>query len=41
MWVTGWGFGTYNSFHRWVARVSTVQAIVHSVGYTIMVSERA
>jgi hypothetical protein len=41
MWATGWGFGTYNSFHRWVARVSTVQAVVHSLGYTVMVSERA
>jgi hypothetical protein len=39
MWATGWGFGTYNSFHRWVARVSTVQAVVHSVGYTVMVCE--
>jgi hypothetical protein len=40
IWATGWGFGTYNSFHRWVARVCTVQAIVHSIGYTIMVFER-
>ncbi|KAF2279748.1 uncharacterized protein EI97DRAFT_413032 [Westerdykella ornata] len=40
MWLTGWGFGTYNSFHRWVARVATVQAVVHSVGYTEMVFER-
>ncbi|KAH7020980.1 ferric reductase like transmembrane component-domain-containing protein [Microdochium trichocladiopsis] len=37
MWLTGWDFGTYNNFHRWVARVSTVQAIVHSVAYTIQV----
>ncbi|KAF2641167.1 ferric-chelate reductase [Massarina eburnea CBS 473.64] len=40
MWITGWGYGTCNNFHRWVARVSTVQAVVHSVGYTIMVWER-
>ncbi|KAF1968416.1 ferric-chelate reductase-like protein [Bimuria novae-zelandiae CBS 107.79] len=39
MWLTGWGIGTYNNFHRWVARVSTVQAVVHSIGYTIMVCE--
>lgn len=39
MWVTGWGFGTYNAFHRWVARVATIQAVVHSVGYTIMIME--
>jgi hypothetical protein len=40
MWLTGWGFGTYNNFHRWVARVSTAQAVVHSIGYTIMICER-
>ncbi|OAF99372.1 ferric-chelate reductase [Paraphaeosphaeria sporulosa] len=40
MWMTGWGFGTYNNFHRWVARVSTVQAVIHSIGYTIMICER-
>ncbi|KAF2125976.1 ferric-chelate reductase-like protein [Dothidotthia symphoricarpi CBS 119687] len=39
MWVTGWGFGTYNAFHRWVARVATAQAVVHSIGYTIMTWE--
>ncbi|KAH7175331.1 ferric reductase like transmembrane component-domain-containing protein [Dactylonectria macrodidyma] len=37
MWLTGWDFGTYNNFHRWVARIATLQAIVHSVGYTILV----
>lgn len=37
MWMTGWGFGTYNAFHRWAARVATVQAIVHSIGYTVMI----
>ncbi|WYZ43936.1 hypothetical protein EsH8_VII_000372 [Colletotrichum jinshuiense] len=37
MWMTGWDFGTYNNFHRWVARVATLQAVVHSVGYTILV----
>lgn len=39
MWITGWGFGTYNAFHRWVARVATVQAVVHSLGYTLMILE--
>lgn len=37
LWVTGWGFGTYNAFHRWAARIATVQAVVHSVGYTVMI----
>jgi predicted ferric reductase len=39
VWLTGWGFGTYNSFHRWVARVATLQAVVHSLGYTLMILE--
>jgi hypothetical protein len=39
MWVTGWGFGTYNAFHRWAARVAAVQAVVHSLGYTVMIVE--
>lgn len=38
IWLTGWSFGTYTSFHRWVARVATVQAVIHSIGYTIMVT---
>jgi predicted ferric reductase len=37
LWLTGWSFGTYNNFHRWVARVATVQAVVHSIGYTVLV----
>ncbi|KAG9231306.1 ferric reductase like transmembrane component [Amylocarpus encephaloides] len=37
MWLTGWDFATYNNFHRWVARVATVEAILHSVAYTIMI----
>ncbi|KAF6822849.1 ferric-chelate reductase [Colletotrichum plurivorum] len=37
MWATGWDFGTYNSFHRWVARVATVQAVIHTVGYIVLV----
>ncbi|SPJ75336.1 related to ferric reductase Fre2p [Fusarium torulosum] len=37
MWLTGWDFGTYNNFHRWVARISTAQAIIHSIGYTLLI----
>ncbi|KAF2027571.1 ferric-chelate reductase-like protein [Setomelanomma holmii] len=39
LWMTGWGFGTYNAFHRWLARVATLQAVVHSIGYTFMILE--
>jgi predicted ferric reductase len=37
LWLTGWGFGTYNAFHRWIARVATLQAVIHSLGYTAMI----
>lgn len=37
LWLTGWDFGTFNNFHRWVARIATLQAVVHSVGYTILI----
>ncbi|KAL2755734.1 hypothetical protein ACRALDRAFT_2027424 [Sodiomyces alcalophilus JCM 7366] len=37
LWLTGWDFGTYNNFHRWVARIATLQAIVHSIGYTVLI----
>lgn len=37
LWLTGWDFGTYNNFHRWVARVATVQAVIHSIGYTALI----
>jgi hypothetical protein len=37
IWLTGWDFGTYNNFHRWVARIATLQAVIHSVGYTVLV----
>ncbi|RYP72046.1 hypothetical protein DL769_004533 [Monosporascus sp. CRB-8-3] len=40
MWLTGWDFATYNNFHRWVARIATVEAVVHSVGYTVLVCDR-
>ncbi|EKV18859.1 FRE family ferric-chelate reductase, putative [Penicillium digitatum PHI26] len=36
LWSTGWSFATFNLFHRHVARVATVQAIVHSVLYVVI-----
>lgn len=35
IWATGWSFSTFNTFHRWVARIATIEAIVHSFGYTV------
>lgn len=40
IWLTGWDFGTYNSFHRWVARVATLQAVIHSLGYSVLIIRR-
>ncbi|KAL6856373.1 ferric reductase like transmembrane component domain-containing protein [Trichoderma novae-zelandiae] len=37
IWLTGWDFGTYNNFHRWCARISTLEAVVHSILYTILI----
>ena len=37
MWLTGWDFATYNNFHRWIARIATVEAVIHTIGYTILV----
>ncbi|CAK7219843.1 hypothetical protein SCUCBS95973_003958 [Sporothrix curviconia] len=34
LWLTGWSFGTFNIFHRHIARIATLQGILHSLGYT-------
>ncbi|KAL6251331.1 hypothetical protein RBB50_001539 [Rhinocladiella similis] len=36
IWLTGWNFSTFNQFHRWAARVATIEAILHSIGYTVL-----
>ncbi|WRT65682.1 uncharacterized protein IL334_002627 [Kwoniella shivajii] len=36
LWMTGWSYSTLNLFHRWVARIAVLQAIVHSAGYTYL-----
>lgn len=33
--ITGWSQTTFLTFHRWAARVATLQAIVHSIAYTL------
>ncbi|KND87213.1 Ferric reductase transmembrane component 5 [Tolypocladium ophioglossoides CBS 100239] len=33
LWLTGWDFGTFNNFHRWCARIATIEAVIHSIGY--------
>ncbi|KAK6379383.1 hypothetical protein LTS17_006301 [Exophiala oligosperma] len=36
LWLTGWSFGTFNIFHRHVARVATILAIVHSINWSVL-----
>lgn len=35
LWATGWDFSTFNTFHRHIGIVATVQAIVHAVACTV------
>lgn len=32
--ITGWGFATFNQFHRWVARVTFLELVVHAGVFT-------
>jgi hypothetical protein len=41
LWATGWSFATFNLFHRSIAYVATLQAVVHSIGYTVLASRGA
>ncbi|KAI5457526.1 ferric reductase NAD binding domain-containing protein [Mariannaea sp. PMI_226] len=35
IWLTGWRFSTFNLFHRHIARITVLESIVHSIGYTV------
>lgn len=35
LWLTGWDYSTYNTFHRWIARLVAVESIVHGIAYTV------
>lgn len=37
LWLTGWNYATFNVFHRWIARVTTLEVIVHSIAFTVIV----
>jgi hypothetical protein len=39
LWATGWDYATFNVFHRHIARVATLEAIVHSTAYTVLYRE--
>lgn len=35
VWLTGWPYGTFHVFHKWIARVSALMGIIHSVAYAV------
>ncbi|RAQ51881.1 FRE family ferric-chelate reductase [Aspergillus flavus] len=36
IWATGWSFATFNLFHRHVAWIATIQAVVHTLLYLVL-----
>lgn len=40
VWLTGWPYGTFHVFHKWIARVSALMAMVHSVAYAVYMYQR-
>ncbi|KAF5862206.1 hypothetical protein ETB97_011911 [Aspergillus alliaceus] len=36
IWATGWSFSTFNLFHRHIAWIATIQALVHTVLYLVL-----
>ncbi|WVR07339.1 hypothetical protein IAU60_004380 [Kwoniella sp. DSM 27419] len=36
LWLTGWSYATANIFHRWVARMCTLQGFVHGILWVVM-----
>ncbi|KAL4936431.1 hypothetical protein BDV06DRAFT_205013 [Aspergillus oleicola] len=35
-WATGWNFATFNVFHRHVAWIATIQAVIHTALYLVL-----
>jgi hypothetical protein len=34
LYLTGWSYRTFNIFHRWIARILVVEAIVHGSSFS-------
>lgn len=34
IYLTGWEYVTFNRFHRWIARISTLQLLLHGICFT-------
>lgn len=39
IWATGWQFSTFNFFHRHIGRIVFIEALIHSIGYTVLYLE--
>lgn len=33
IWISGWPYNDFQVFHKWIARVATLEAVVHSACY--------
>ncbi|RVX68247.1 hypothetical protein B0A52_07250 [Exophiala mesophila] len=36
IWATGWSYSSYSIYHRHIARVATIQAVIHSIAWSVM-----
>ncbi|PWY68399.1 FRE family ferric-chelate reductase [Aspergillus heteromorphus CBS 117.55] len=40
IWATGWSFATFNLFHRHIAWIATLQAVVHTLLYLAIICQK-
>ncbi|KAI1611070.1 ferric-chelate reductase [Exophiala viscosa] len=40
LWLTGWKYSTFSIFHRHIARVATITAIVHATSHTVLAVDK-
>lgn len=39
IWMTGWDYNTFNIWHRWIARIATIEVLIHWAAYSVDVAE--
>ena len=39
--LTGWTYNDFQVFHKWVARISMLEAVVHSAGYGYVAAQQS
>jgi hypothetical protein len=40
IWITGWSYNEFQVFHKWIARVATLEAILHSACYGYFAAQK-